>query len=137
MRERITLQDLLNQKIVHLPEDNALIEPENSNLIEVVKTVAVDKSSFIDKKMVVDDIFKKGVKLLKSEKYCCAAAFFETILSLEPEHIKAQLNLGVALYQIGEYKKALNILEKVVEQEPDNEIANCNIRTIKKDFTNF
>ncbi|MBF0378860.1 MAG: tetratricopeptide repeat protein [Desulfamplus sp.] len=126
--KRTTLQDLLNQKNVLTPLDNPQ-KRENSHI--------GGKNSFLEEKTSKLEeislfIFKRGVNELKQEKYCCASALFETLLTFEPDHIKAKLNLAVALSQVGNNKKALAILESVLEQEPDNEVAIQNIKIIEE-----
>ncbi len=121
--KRTTLQDLLNQKNV-LTQLSSPTQTEISHLNGKI-AILEEKLSKIEEIRLC--IFRRGVNELKQERYCCAAVLFETLLTFEPDHIKAKLNLAVALSHMGDDKKALNILEQVLEKEPDNEIARENI----------
>ncbi len=121
--KRTTLEDLLNQKNI-LVSPCSPISEENSYLSGKI-AILEEKLSRLEEISLY--LFKRGVNELKQERYCCASAFFETLLTFEPNNIKAKLNLAVALSQIGDNKKALDILEQVLEKEPDNEIARQNI----------
>lgn len=121
--KRTTLQDLLNQKNV-LTQLSSPTQTEISHLSGKI-AILEEKLSKIEEIRLC--IFRRGVNELKQERYCCAAVLFETLLAVEPDHIKAKLNLAVALSHMGDDKKALNILEQVLEKEPDNEIARENI----------
>lgn len=79
---------------------------------------------------IVETLFQKGVESLKADSPCCAARLFETLLSFEPDHLKAQLNLSVACSQMGDQKRAYHILESVLHHYPDNEIARENMKIL-------
>lgn len=79
---------------------------------------------------IVETLFQKGVESLKADCPCCAARLFETLLSFEPDHLKAQLNLSVACSQMGDQKRAYHILESVLHHYPDNEIARENMKIL-------
>ena len=52
---------------------------------------------------------------------------FTRSLSLKPEYLQAQINLGVAHQSKGEFKKAVNVFESVVAQDPTQINAHYNL----------
>jgi len=134
---RITLQDLLREKAIlipNLPDSNGDLQtPVEGLKLEI--TALNKKLSLLEKEVqthekLLSALFKQGVEALKRDRFCCAAGFFETLLMCKPDHIKAQLNLSVAFLHMGDEHKAYKMLENVLQQEPDNEIARRNMKIL-------
>lgn len=119
---RTTLQDLLRQKQVPISPLDGNREPlsEDDGLqdgkLEKIKNL----------------LFHHGVDALKTGQPCCAERLFKVLLTLDPDHLKAKLNLSVAFSKQGDQEGAATILEKVLEQDPENTIAKRNLRVLRQ-----
>ncbi len=56
----------------------------------------------------------------KLKLYDQAAAAYERILIIDPNHLKARLNLGIAFYRLGAYSLAATELNKLADSETEN-----------------
>jgi cytochrome c-type biogenesis protein CcmH/NrfG len=52
-----------------------------------------------------------------------AAAELEQVVRLNPGHIKAHLNLGVALFKLGRFQQAAMSFDQTLRLDPSNAIA--------------
>ena len=112
---RTTLQDLLRQKQVWLSPSDEMPSTSQPNQ-ERVKAL----------------LFTTAVEALKENQPCCAKRLFHVLLSIDPNHVKAKLNLSVALSQQGDQKGAARILEEVLQQDPENRIAKQNLTILRQ-----
>ena len=72
------------------------------------------------KKRSFKELFRQGTQLLQQGKIEQAKPLLERAHKLQPEHIDAGLNLsGVYILQ-SQFKEALPILEKLLEEDPHN-----------------
>ena len=62
----------------------------------------------------------KGNELYQEGKLLEAIATYQKCLKLQPDLIRAKYNLGVALGDNQQYEAAINVLEQVINTEPDN-----------------
>lgn len=69
----------------------------------------------------------KGTRLLREGKAASAASLLEEAYAMNPESFDAGLNLAGALVMAGRFSKAIPILEKLREQEPDNAMVWTNL----------
>ncbi|HFQ81426.1 MAG TPA: response regulator [Desulfobacterales bacterium] len=76
-------------------------------------------------------LFKEGVARLKNEDFFEAAGLFNAVLSLEPENMKALNNLAVIYSEMNFPEKARETLERILEIEPDNDLAKENLAIAK------
>jgi tetratricopeptide (TPR) repeat protein len=67
--------------------------------------------------------FLFGSELGKSGKPALAAREFAQAARLMPEVMEARLNLGIALYQQGQWKQSLEQFEQVSARSPTNALA--------------
>ncbi len=112
---RTTLKDLLMQKQVWLsPSDE------------------MPSASQPDQERVKALLFTTAVEALKENQPCCAKRLFDVLLSIDPDHVKAKLNLSVALSQQGDQRGAAKILEEVLQKDPENRIAKQNLTILRQ-----
>ncbi|HWY74095.1 MAG TPA: tetratricopeptide repeat protein, partial [Verrucomicrobiae bacterium] len=64
-----------------------------------------------------------GVELGNSGKAALAAREFREVLRLMPELTEARLNLGIALYQDGQWNASQTEFEQVAARNPTNTLA--------------
>lgn len=83
-------------------------------------------------KSPVEDLFRQGVSLLKEGRALPAAAHFLAVTLLEPGHVKAWNNLGVAYFHLGEYEEALAAFRRVLQLDPQNRQAGSNLALLEK-----
>ncbi|MAE66040.1 MAG: hypothetical protein CMJ18_17345 [Phycisphaeraceae bacterium] len=74
-----------------------------------------------------DWLFGMGLTLDAMHRYAEAAACFRRVLGLQGDHVEAMLHLAVDLIRCDQCRKALKVLARVVEQDPDEERAYCHI----------
>ncbi|MBF0201341.1 MAG: hypothetical protein HQK66_08515 [Desulfamplus sp.] len=128
---RVTLKDLLMQKNVPVSRPAQDNGQEGFNRNCSCDQYSCDQEIASHRLMqITDTLFKRGVAALKDDRPCCARGFFETLLAVEPDHIKARLNLSVALSRMGDHKGARTVLEGVLVNEPDNAIALQNLEVL-------
>jgi tetratricopeptide (TPR) repeat protein len=73
-----------------------------------------------------------GMELGKSGKAAQAAREFAEAVRLMPNVVEAQLNLGIALYQEGDWNDSLNEFEQVVASNPTNALARHYVEIIRQ-----
>ncbi len=132
VKKRTTLQELLFQKTVPIPsleKRTATGAPENNLEKKNIRMMETCDAQIREIKILV---FEKGIQAVKSNRFCCAAGFFECLLEMDPDHIKAQLNLAVAVSRMGDDARACTILEELLARFPDNDIARENLDILKK-----
>ena len=66
-------------------------------------------------------------------QYKFAVEKYLKAISIDPKHLDARLNLSILYTDMGEFQKACNQLEKILEIEPDNKIARETLNSIKKE----
>ncbi|HIE50379.1 MAG TPA: tetratricopeptide repeat protein [Armatimonadetes bacterium] len=69
-----------------------------------------------------------GVYLTGKHRYRDAIAAYQSVLRLDPEHLGALNNLGVAYYFRGYRDLAVQQWERVLQLDPDNELARGNLK---------
>ena len=135
-KEQISLSQLLFEKGVHattavkpvllqeFAQKQKQLEKENLALQDRTADLETQLSKF---KSATQVFFKKGVQSLKNGDLFEAAGFFNAVLTSEPDHMKALNNLGVIYYEMDMSDKAKSTLEKILEIDPDNDIARENL----------
>ncbi|MFZ5352993.1 MAG: tetratricopeptide repeat protein [Bacillota bacterium] len=68
-----------------------------------------------------------AIKHLERKEYVNAVEKFETVVELLPNAIPARNNLSLAYYYLGEVDKAIELAKEVLNYEPENIHANCNL----------
>ena len=63
----------------------------------------------------VDARNNRGVVLYKQNKYAEAIGYFDEIIEMNPEYVKAWYNKGVVLGKIGNYLEAINHYDRTLE----------------------
>jgi Tfp pilus assembly protein PilF len=64
--------------------------------------------------------FLFGMELGKSHQPALAARQFKEAVQLMPAIVEARLNLGIALYEAGQFAESRQELEEVVARSPNN-----------------
>jgi Flp pilus assembly protein TadD len=144
---RASLKDLLLQKDIQLPDPEGWgirpdenqeriwqLEAENQSLLHELaqtKKRAEDWAGSV-RTTLTDSLFQQGVDAFKSENFMDAMGLFQAVLSLEPGHVRAMINLGVVQAELGYADSAAQTLKRVIELEPDNETAKRNLIILEK-----
>lgn len=126
----IKLDELIKMSIGDKLSNNneKIIEIENKlNEFEKLKK----SYDFLDKSE--SDLFKLGLEFDEKEDYPMASFYYILTLKKNPKNIKALINLGIMYYEFNMEKRAIEIFEKALEIEPDNDIAKENLNIIKGD----
>ncbi len=78
-----------------------------------------------------DDIpqtpFEKAQEFLKTGNYESAIPIYQKIIKRDPFHLAAINRLGLIYYDLKQYRKALQVLNRGMKIFPDNEVLNENI----------
>ena len=72
------------------------------------------------------DVFR-GNELLAQHRYREAASSFERALEEDSTNVSANLNLAIAVAQVGETGRAVRVLERVLQLDPSNGRAHYNL----------
>ncbi len=72
-------------------------------------------------------LFKQGVEFLKKDLLFEAGGQFVAVLLFEPDHLGALNNLAVIYHEMEWHDKARSTLKKILEIDPENEIARENL----------
>ena len=64
-----------------------------------------------------------GIGLMNEGLYANAERAFESVLSIEEDNLRATLHLGGSLLMLGEYEAAIENFKRVLNAEPNNELA--------------
>ena len=68
----------------------------------------------------VEELFQKGNELAQAGEFDQAIVEYLALLELDPEHVSALTNLGVAYYSTGQLEEAIKQYESARELEPDD-----------------
>jgi tetratricopeptide (TPR) repeat protein len=71
--------------------------------------------------------FLKGYIYNQNNKPTEAQAAFEKALSLNPDFFTAKKNIALLQYNAGNYQKAIEILQEIIQQHPDDKDAHINL----------
>ncbi len=116
--------DELEREIKSLYDEIEKLENENKILRE-----ELENAEGLNRKSA-DYYFKKGLEMDKKGDYPYASYYYIKALEMEPEHIKALINLGTIYYEFELDERAIEIFKKVLEIEPENEIAKENLKIL-------
>lgn len=83
-------------------------------------------------KIDTDNLFKKGVNLLKENRLENAACLFEIILEMKPDSFGINFNLGVINAKNKNYQDALIFFEKAQKANPEYEMTEKYIQKVRK-----
>lgn len=81
--------------------------------ISMIITVAVANED-------VNDLIEKGFEAESETQYDLALSYFDRVLEIEPENLKALNAKGVISAKTEKYDDALSYFDKILEIEPDN-----------------
>ncbi len=74
----------------------------------------------IEKKQELQDLLSKGNSAAWDKNWSDAAVYYQQALDLEPGNFKALTNIGLAYYEMKDYREALDAYSKAVESNPDD-----------------
>ena len=74
----------------------------------------------IEKKQELQDLLSKGNSAAWDKNWSDAAVYYQQALDLEPGNFKALTNIGLAYYEMRDYREALDAYSKAVESNPDD-----------------
>ncbi|WP_456434219.1 tetratricopeptide repeat protein [Thermosulfuriphilus sp.] len=78
------------------------------------------------------ELFQRGLQYLKKGDFLLAAANLLAATILEPEDPKAWNNLAVAYFSLGRPEEARRALKRVLQIDPENQIARENLALLKE-----
>ncbi len=117
----------LEREIKSLYDEIGKLENENKILRrELENAEGLNKKS-------ADYYFKKGLEMDKKGDYPYASYYYIRALEIDPEHIKALINLGTMYYEFELDERAIEIFEEVLKLDPTNEIAKENLKILKEE----
>jgi tetratricopeptide (TPR) repeat protein len=74
--------------------------------------------------------------LLEEGKFAEAVRLLEKLLKMHPDFTAARNNLALAYYYMGHFEKSMSTIHEVLEQEPGNLHAMCNLAIFHQHFSN-
>jgi len=83
------------------------------------------------------NIFNRAVLLDEEKKYAEAKRLYLAIISKDPFHARARINLGRIFHNDGDFQSALLQYQKAIELEPTNVIARFNAGVAYEDLNQF
>jgi tetratricopeptide (TPR) repeat protein len=75
-----------------------------------------------------------GLLFMEMQAWDRAAAFWNRLLSLDPEHVSAHYHLGVVKFQLKEYQSAAETFHDVLALDPSSHLAHYNLGVLYKYF---
>ncbi len=106
-----------------------------NNLISEMKQKD-KKISELSEKDYLDDIFKRGVQMLKDDQLHEAESIFYTLSYLKPEGFGSYFNLGVINAKRKNYSLSLEMFMKAKAANPEHELTNMYILKVKSKIGN-
>jgi tetratricopeptide (TPR) repeat protein len=76
--------------------------------------------------------FKLGVFLYKADRPADALMHFKELLKFDPTNSDIALNMGTAYAAMDSVDRAIEMWERALALDPDNEIARENLRTARE-----
>ncbi|MCU7497217.1 MAG: glycosyltransferase, partial [Ignavibacteria bacterium] len=83
------------------------------------------------------DLLEKAETLIENNDLASARKVLETVLMMEEGNLDAMNDLSVIEIMEKNYPAAVELLERVIRLEPDNEVANENIQYLQKELNNL
>jgi len=80
-------------------------------------------------KIKIDRLCSKGIELVNQGRLKEAIKCFTRASDIEPEMTAPRNNLALSWFYLGEIGKAVEMTKDILEREPDNAFANCNLAT--------
>jgi tetratricopeptide (TPR) repeat protein len=77
--------------------------------------------------MSAEEHFEKGNEYAQTGEFEKAIEEYKSVLKMEPEHISAFTNLGVAYYSVGRLEDAIDQYEKAIEIAPEDADIHSNL----------
>ena len=81
-------------------------------------------------KIEIKKTLQKAITAHQEGKLEEAENLYRLILSVEPEHLDANINMGILLFKLGNLHEVENIYKKVLELKPDHLNANNNLGAV-------
>ena len=66
-----------------------------------------------------DALYQRGLSHLKQGRWALGESCLRDVLQLQPNHVAAQHNLGVALAKLGKQSEAIRVFEGLLKQRPE------------------
>ena len=91
------------------------------------ETEIIQEKGSLEIKKKEETLFQEGLRLLRERDYLLAAAHFLALTLLDPHHVKAWNNLGIAYFHLGERERAQRAFEEALRLDPQNQLARENM----------
>jgi len=106
---------------------------EAEDLLEMLTMIKDANNNLDDDELErIYKIEEEAINDLEIRNYKSAVEKFETVVNLLPNAVPARNNLSLAYYYLGETQKAIELAREVLNYEPYNIHANCNIAIFYK-----
>ncbi len=113
-----------DDKMAQLADDYDLLRDK----YDALKNDLIEKDKELQEfKNISLKLFKQGVQCLKNDELFDSAGYFNAVLAMEPENMKALNNLAVIYNEMDMQEKAKTTLKRILQIEPDNEVAHENL----------
>ena len=90
-----------------------------------------------EKVLTIEETFRLAVQKHQNNNLHDAQNYYQKILALDPNYVKAHNNLGIIFQDLGDFQKAKSCCEKAIEIDPNYIDAYNNLGFIFKDLGDF
>jgi len=129
VHRRIVDFEAMVNKLLH---EKRFLEEENRALTEKLNCLSARLSWFQESTEAGWDTLHRQ---LKRESYYYLLGLLHAILIREPDNLQAMANLAAVFVDLGFHHKAADVLETILEKEPNNEEARRDLSMCKEYLT--
>ncbi|MCI0511679.1 tetratricopeptide repeat protein [candidate division KSB1 bacterium] len=110
------------------------LQPGFKDAQEAIKNVSMN-TDLKNQQIAGESLLKANTAFLKKD-YTTAIAEYQKVIEVAPRNFQALFNLGSCYEQVGEYKNALNSMERGLAQNPASVEAQTSVQRLKRLYQN-